>query len=187
MSGDKQQSKTDFLIWQSPLHAAVAASGEWRAIADSEIIETTNGDEMQFAAVAGVCDLSPLPRSGGKGICTPSLPQVNQSVVLDGGGVCCRLAKDELLLLADDGSESANIADIVDLFQGRFMHILRRDSHCQIGLCGERAVAVLSEVCALPPPLPGVVLQSRAADIGVFIIGAPHSHFAKAVVLSAGR
>jgi len=178
--------------WKSPIPFTGAdADASWLVTGDSEIVETLGGDETTRSLLAGVCDLSPLPRAGGKGVFAASLKdklppvnravalaQVNRAVAFD-GGVCCRLAENEILFLCLDGKENAAEADLMNaqsaLFDGGFVNMMRRESHCQIGLCGENAAAVLSSLCALPPPLPGVVLQTRAAETSVLLIGAPQS------------
>lgn len=166
--------------WHSPLHALSDAQAKRRTIADAEIVEAMpdNASEKMHAQQVGVCDLSPLPRIGGKGVCNASVPAVNHAVAVDNkSGICIRLGEDELLILSDDAHESAKIASLNQFFDKVHCPILRRESHCQIGLCGAQADLALAEMCAVPPPSSGEIAQTIVADVGALVVGVPDASY----------
>ena len=139
------------LEWQSPLAAAVEGA-------------TDNGDEER-AARAGVCDLSSLPREGAKGECAAAAPPINAAAIF-GESLCCRLGGDEILALSQNGAA----AELGECIPSPRTRIPRRDSHCQVGLCGAKAAEVLSELCAVPLPPPLGVLQTRVAELSAIVV-----------------
>ena len=155
-----------FQKWRSPLATVFDADVTWAK--DVDIVESL-ADELQ-SPPAGVCDLSALPRSGFKGDCLDNAPPTNTSKADDNGVLCCRLSEDEVLLL----SSSPGLKPATNMMTPR-IDIARRDSHCQIGVCGERAAAVLSRLCAVPPPANHEIVQTRVAEVSAIIVAEPRA------------
>ena len=157
----------NFKYWRSPL---IINAAEWADCGDAELPELLE-DEIT-ATAAGICDLSALPRIGGKGECADNAPAPNHAVVLPEGGMCCRLSDNEILLLSAADGKAASMEHMMP--SPRLL-IPRRDSHCLFGLCGEQSAAVLARLCAIPPPKPPHLAQTIVADIGAIIVAEPHT------------
>ncbi len=187
--------------WRSPLFSFFDENAHWQSIGDSEIVATitdaasaafadsdsiadtdSNTDsadakkailkeakkiELQNAQKVGLCDLSPLSRIGGKGKITKNAPAVNTMEIKD-HLLFCRVGEDEAFVL----STNEDKAVLGDYLPQPRIHIPRRDSHCQIGLCGAHADEVLARLCSISPPQYPHLLQTRAADLSVLIIPA---------------
>ena len=161
----------DPLRWRSPLSSLFDSNAQWRQCGDADIVESTGAtDEAAVLEQAGICDLSALPRCGARGDCSESAPPVNAAALMNDGTMCCRLDADEVLLLAATDGAAPVLAQIMP--QPR-LSLPRRDSHCQIGLAGSRAKEVLARLCALPPPLPPALLQTRISHLSTVIVAEP--------------
>lgn len=183
--------------WRSPLASIFAEDAQWTECGDSEIVESFAGESA--SPPAGVCDLSPLSRAGAKGECSAAAPPPNTSALMPDGALCCRLGADEVLLLAT--LSSAAIAVDKKIMPLPRVLIPRRDSYCQIGLCGAESTAVLARLCAVPPPLGNELLQTRVAEVSAIVVAEPRVagvfylltdsgyavHLWKAVVVAAAK
>lgn len=172
--------------WRSPLEPSLAGAAEWLDRGDGHLAEVVDESDAARARHAGLCDLSPLPRLGARGAFAAPL-EVN-AVRFAGGAACCRLSDEEAIVLADAllpaaRRRSADAEADFDRLEGALaafmpaprLHIPRRDSHCQIGLCGGQMEALLSRLCLLPPPASGEALQTRVADIDAIVVGDPRA------------
>lgn len=163
-------SGSDFR-WRSPLSGVLDDSASWTEFKDSDIVQSFAKEPN--SPPAAICDLSPLMREGAKGECASAAPPVNFSRPETDGGLCCRLGEDELFILASANGEGGKIRE--EDMPHPTVVIPRRDSHCQIGLCGEQASAVLARVCAVPPPQDHELAQTRVADVSAIIISDPRA------------
>ena len=155
------------LKWRSPLAFLFGEKTQWGECENAAIAEFVPGETEAAAQCAGVCDLSPLPRTGAIGEC-PKTPPINAVELAKDGALVCRLGGDEILILpAPDGTAASKILPAPRLI------IPRRDSHCQIGVCGARAAEVLARLCAVLPPQFPALLQTRVADISAIIVPEP--------------
>ncbi|MGI9305695.1 MAG: hypothetical protein ACR2P5_00140 [Gammaproteobacteria bacterium] len=143
---------------------------EWGECCGCPVAETIPGESEEMARLAGVCDLSPLPRTGAKGECAETAPPVNTAAINANGEMFCRLGADEILALSAPDGGAPEMGEIMPRPR---ITIPRRDSHCQIGLCGTRGAEVLARLCAVPPPQAPALLQTRFADIDGLIIPEP--------------
>ena len=151
--------------WQSPLASVADIGAQWRAVEDADIVEDT-GSEASPQVLAW-CDLSPLPRRGVKGV-MQSPPPINGVQQMPAGELHCRLSEEEFLFLAAaDGTLST-----VEMETAR-VWLPRRETHCWLGLCGDRAAELLSLLCAVPLPVEGQLLQTRVAEVSVLLLSAP--------------
>ena len=180
MSGNENLS-----YWRGPLESAFAngADGaEWADCGDSRIVESCASDSGSFST--GVCDLSPLPRTGAKGECAAAAPPPNTSAAFADGSLCCRLGADEILILASPDGAHANISESV--MPSPRLIIPRRDSHCQIGLYGAAAKSALARLCAVPPPCKNELLQTRVADVSAIVVCEPRAAGAFYILTDCG-
>lgn len=159
-------ANAELRYWSSPLEAEFADDAEWADCGDSRIAESFAAEPI--APPVGVCDLSPLPRAGAKGECAAAAPMPNFAAPMPDGSLFCRLGADEVLILSPLSGAAANV-DKTAMPSPRIF-LPRRDSHCQIGLCGAAADAALSRLCAMPPPRDGALLQTRIADVSAIIV-----------------
>lgn len=155
--------------WRSPLAATADPTAQWRTVGDADIVEEAGGEAD--ARVLAWCDLSPLPRSGAKGVMQQP-PPVNGVQLTPAGVLSCRLSEDEFLFLPAADATPRELAPPAPALTAR-VWLPRRDSHCWLGLCGAGADEVLSLLCAVPPPLPGQLLQTRVANVSAILLCAP--------------
>ncbi|MGI9297647.1 MAG: hypothetical protein ACR2QC_07095 [Gammaproteobacteria bacterium] len=148
------------------LMSKFADDAQWTECDGCEVAESFAAESV--SPPAGVCDLSPLPRVGAKGECAAAAPPPNTFAAMPDGALCCRLGADEILILASPSGGRAEIDKTI--MPSPRVHIPRRDSHCQIGLCGAEAENVLARLCAVPPPRKNELLQTRVADISAIVV-----------------
>lgn len=167
------ETNNNFSHWRSPLESFFADGAnetQWADCGDSRIVESFSGETENPAA--GICDLSPFLRAGAKGAFADNAPPPNTFIITETAeaenSLCCRLSADEVFVLAT--SPDANAAIPESVIPSPRILIPRRDSHCQIGLCGAAARAVLARLCAVPPPSENELLQTRVAEVSALVV-----------------
>lgn len=159
------------LQWRGPLAGVFDEQTQWSACADGEIAEVVSNETETAAQVAGVCDLSALPRVGALGECAKT-PDINAAEIGKSGAMVCRLGESEILVLAAPGGGKARAEEFMP--KPRLI-IPRRDSHCFIGLGGARAREVLARLCAAPLPQFPELSQTRVAEIAAIVVPEPRA------------
>ncbi|MBE8158743.1 MAG: hypothetical protein HAW59_05075 [Betaproteobacteria bacterium] len=155
--------------WRSPLAFAFDEQTQWGESENAAIAETVDGESETAARLAGVCDLSPLPRIGALGKCAKT-PPINAAKIAADGAMVCRLGDAEILVLAAPGGGAVRAENFMPSPR---MLVSRRDSHCLLGLGGARAAETLARLCAVPPPKFPALLQTRVAEISALVIPEP--------------
>lgn len=161
------KSETFPKMRRGPLASEFAEDAQRKECDGCEIVESFAGESV--SPPVAVCDLSPLPRIGAKGECAAAAPLPNTYSVMPDGALCCRLGADEVLILSSPSGRGGGGID-KKIMPAPRVHIPRRDSHCQIGLCGTESAAVLARLCAVPPPQKNELLQTRVADVSAIVV-----------------
>jgi len=145
----------------------------FEALADGLVVAAYSSEEQEhsLAQMAGLADLSLVPRLGFKGpkslewLRSQDVPipdAANRAVTLDDGGWVARLSAEEFLLLGtlDGASETVERLSGSILSPSEKVYDLpRADSHCWFALTGEHGAEVLSKIC-------GVDMRSESFELG---------------------
>ncbi|WP_119462398.1 sarcosine oxidase [Rhodospirillaceae bacterium SYSU D60014] len=147
--------------------------------------------EVAKARRLGLADLSPLPRTGFKGVGTVDWltaqgltigPDSNRAYRQSGGELAARLAPTEVLLLDSLSGDGA----LIERLNGAWgwstetprkpigYPMPRADSHCWFAVTGEQAPAMFAKICGVdlrPNKFPeGAIAQTSVARINGIVI-----------------
>lgn len=162
----------------------VAAGAEFADIGDAAVATGFPGRE---APPLGLCDLSPLPRTGIRGPRALQwvreqgwpVPEVNNTAgATAAGDLVLRLGDRELLVTAAPYGDGEAVRTLEAAVPGTgAWGVPRRDSHCSFALCGSAAVSCLHKLCgvdlrahAFPP---GSVAQTSVARLNAIVCRPP--------------